>query len=125
MFSSLAKGKTLIKNFSSGADCWSTLHAFQDLGIEIKTISDKVIEVVSSGILKKSFKPLDMGNSGTTTRLITGILAGQDFDSVLIGDESLSKRPMKRVIEPLSSMGAEIESVDGYVPLKIKGKSSF
>lgn len=122
MFSSLAKGKTIISNFSSGADCWSTLNAFRALGVEINEIDYKTIEVISTGILKSPFTPLDMGNSGTTTRLISGILAGQEFDSVLVGDTSLSKRPMKRIIEPLSLMGAEIESVDGHAPLTIKGK---
>ena len=122
MFSSLAKGKTIISNFSSGADCWSTLNAFKALGVEINEIDSKTIEVVSTGILKSPITPLDMGNSGTTTRLISGILAGQEFDLVLVGDASLSKRPMKRIIEPLSLMGAEIESVDGHAPLTIKGK---
>lgn len=121
MFSSFAKGKTIISNFSSGADCWSTLNVFRALGIEINEIDSKTIEVVSTGILKSSLSPLDMGNSGTTTRLISGILAGQEFDSVLVGDASLSKRPMKRIIEPLSLMGADIESVDGHAPLTIKG----
>ena len=122
MFASLAKGRSIISNFSSGADCWSTLNAFRALGVEINEIDSKTIEVVSSGTLKKIFTPLDMGNSGTTTRLIAGILAGQDFDSVLVGDESLSKRPMKRIIEPLSLMGADIEAVDGHAPLTIRGR---
>ena len=122
MFASLAKGRSIISNFSSGVDCWSTLNAFRALGVEINEIDSKTIEVVSSGTLKKIFTPLDMGNSGTTTRLIAGILAGQDFDSVLVGDESLSKRPMKRIIEPLSLMGADIEAVDGHAPLTIRGR---
>ena len=122
MFSSIAKGKSIIKNFSSGEDCWSTLNLFKDLGVEIKEIDKKTIQVVSNRNLKQSFSPLNVGNSGTTTRLVTGILAGQDFDSVLIGDESLSKRPMKRIIEPLTLMGAEIESIDGHAPLTIKGR---
>lgn len=121
MFLSLAKGKAIIQNFSNGADCWSTLNAFRALGVEINEMDSKTIEVISSGSLKSASIPLDMGNSGTTTRLISGILAGQDFDSVLIGDESLSKRPMKRVIEPLTLMGAHIRSVDGHAPLTIKG----
>lgn len=121
MFSSLAKGKSIIKNFSSGADCWSTLNAFRALGVQINEIDPKTIEVISSGELTPSLVPLDMGNSGTTTRLISGILAGQDFDSVLIGDESLSKRPMRRIIEPLSLMGAQIESIESHAPLTIRG----
>ena len=122
MFASIAKGKSIISNFSSGADCWSTLNAFRCLGVKINEIDSKTIEIISTdGNLIKPTASLDMGNSGTTTRLISGILAGQDFDSVLIGDASLSKRPMKRIIEPLSLMGARIESIDGHAPLTIKG----
>ena len=122
MFASLAKGRSIITNFSSGADCWSTLNAFRALGIEINEIDPKTIEVISKGKLNEPSIPLDMGNSGTTTRLISGILAGQSFDSVLVGDASLSKRPMKRIIDPLSLMGAEIEAVDGHAPLTIRGR---
>lgn len=122
MFSSIAKGKSVISNFSSGADCWSTLNAFRLLGVEINELDEKTIQVVSTGELKKSIAPLNMGNSGTTTRLISGILAGQLFDSTLVGDESLSKRPMKRIIEPLTLMGAEINSINGHAPLTIKGR---
>ena len=122
MFSSIAKGKSLITNFSSGADCWSTLNLFKKLGVEISVIDSKTIEINSTGKLIKPLIPLDSGNSGTTMRLVSGILAGQKFDSVLVGDESLSKRPMKRVIDPLTLMGAEIESVDNHAPLTIKGR---
>lgn len=122
MFASLAEGVSNVSNFSSGADCWSTLKAFQNLGVEIKVIDSKNIQIKSSGELIKPSSALDMGNSGTTTRLISGILAGQKFDSILVGDESLSKRPMKRIIEPLTLMGAEIESIDGHAPLSIKGR---
>jgi len=122
MFSSIARGKSIIRNFSSGADCWSTLNLFKDLGVDIKELDEKTIQIVSNGVLKKSLSSLNVGNSGTTTRLVAGILGGQNFDSVLIGDESLSKRPMKRIIEPLTLMGAEIESVDGHAPLTIKGR---
>ena len=121
MFSSVAKGECIIKNFSSGADCHSTLNIFKQLGVDIEFINEKTLAVKSDGNLRKSFTPLDAGNSGTTTRLISGILAGQDFDSIIMGDESLSKRPMKRIIEPLTLMGANIESVDGHAPLTIHG----
>ena len=121
MFSSIASGKCIIKNFSSGADCHSTLNIFKQLGTDIEFIDNKTLTVKSDGKLRKSFAPLDAGNSGTTTRLISGILAGQNFDSTIIGDESLSKRPMKRIIEPLTLMGANIESVDGHAPLIIHG----
>lgn len=123
MFASLAKGKSLIKNFSKGADCLSTVNVCRSLGIEINYLDDKTLEIISSGILTSANTPLDCGNSGTTMRLMSGVLAGQNFDSVLIGDESLSKRPMKRVITPLSQMGASIKSNDYKAPLKIKGSN--
>ena len=123
MFSSLAKGKTLVKNFSKGADCHSTLKVFSSLGIEHKFLDEQTLEIISDGILKAPSSDLDCGNSGTTMRLMSGILASRNFDSVLMGDESLSKRPMKRVIEPLSLMGAEISSNDNKAPLKIHGKN--
>ena len=122
MFSSISKGKCIIQNFSSGADCHSTLNIFKQLGVNIEFIDEKTLKIDSNGELKPSFTPLDAGNSGTTTRLISGILAGQNFDSVIVGDESLSKRPMKRIIEPLQLMGANIESVEGYAPLTIHGE---
>jgi len=121
MFSSLAKGKSLIKNFSSGADPHSTLKVFSKLGIEYKFLDAKTLEIVSDGCLKAPSENLDCGNSGTTMRLMSGILAGQNFNSVLVGDESLSKRPMKRVIEPITLMGGQIEAQDGHAPLKITG----
>ena len=121
MFSSLAKGKSLIKNFSSGADPHSTLNVFSKLGIEYKFLDEKTLEIVSDGCLKAPSEHLDCGNSGTTMRLMSGILAGQNFDSVLVGDESLSKRPMKRVIEPIYLMGGQIEAQGGHAPLKITG----
>ena len=123
MFSSIAEGECIVRNFSSGADCHSTLNLFKQLGVNIDFIDDKTLKISSVGKLKKSDTPLDNGNSGTTMRLVSGILAGQNFDSVLIGDESLSKRPMKRVIEPLTLMGGEIKSVDGHAPLTIHGRS--
>ena len=122
MFSSISKGNCTIENFSSGADCHSTLNIFKQLGVNIDYIDSKTIKVKSNGILRFSDLPLDAGNSGTTTRLISGILAGQDFDSKIIGDESLSKRPMKRIIEPLTLMGAKIDSTDGHLPLVIQGQ---
>lgn len=122
MFASLAEGKSVISNFSSGADCWSTLNIFRQLGVGVNIIDKKTIEITSDGKLKKSFSPLDAGNSGTTTRLISGILAGQNFDSEIIGDESLSKRPMKRIILPLTQMGAKIDSIDNHLPLTIHGQ---
>lgn len=120
IFSSLAKGESTIKNFSKGQDPYSTLKVFQNLGVEI-TENEGIITVNSTGNLSAPNQNLDCGNSGTTMRLLSGILAGQNFNSTLIGDVSLSKRPMKRVIEPLSLMGAQIESNDFRAPLKIFG----
>ncbi len=122
MFSSLANGKSKIKNFLYASDCRSTVSVFKNLGVDIEFIDEHNLIVNSNGKLIKSDLPLDCGNSGTTMRLVSGILAGQNFDSVLVGDASLSKRPMKRVIEPLKLMGAEIDSLDGKAPLKIYSK---
>ncbi|HVO74096.1 MAG TPA: 3-phosphoshikimate 1-carboxyvinyltransferase, partial [Ignavibacteriaceae bacterium] len=121
MFSSLAKGKSVIRNLSAGEDVKSTQKCFMQMGIEINKKSD-CIEVSGKGFkgLKKPSAPLDAGNSGTTTRLISGILAAQDFESVIVGDESLSARPMKRIISPLSLMGARFEAAENFtLPLKI------
>lgn len=124
MFGALSEGKTEITNFLQGADCLSTIGCFRRLGIDIEnqsnavTIRGKGLEGLSapSGIL-------DTGNSGTTTRLISGILAAQPFTTTLTGDASIQKRPMKRIIEPLSMMGAHIESLNGNgcAPLQING----
>lgn len=123
MFSSIAKGSSIVRNFSSGADCHSTLNLFKNLGVDIEFIDPKTLKINSTGNLISSSKEYDCGNSGTTMRLVSGILASQNFDSVLVGDTSLSKRPMKRIIEPLSLMGADISSVEGHAPLKIKGRN--
>jgi 3-phosphoshikimate 1-carboxyvinyltransferase len=124
MFGSIAKGTTEITHFLSGADCLSTISCFQKMGVSIKISGDSVI-VTGSGLrgLKKPSDTLDCGNSGTTTRLISGILAAQDFDVTLTGDESIRKRPMKRIMEPLSLMGARITSINnnGCAPLSISG----
>lgn len=122
MFSALAKGRSIINNFSNGADCISTKNLFEQLGIEIIQTGEKSLEVFSGGKLNKPNSDLDCGNSGTTMRLCSGILASQNFDSVLFGDESLSKRPMKRVITPLEQMGAKIDSDDYKAPLHIYGR---
>ncbi len=124
MFAALARGTSRIENFATSADCASTLNCLRTLGVRIEQAGTTVtIHGVGKRGLAAPEKPLDCGNSGTTMRLMSGILAGQNFDSVLIGDESLSKRPMKRVIEPLRRMGAVIESVDGHAPLTIRGKN--
>ena len=123
MFSSIAEGECTVSNFSSGADCHSTLNLFKNLGTDIQFVDDKTLKIKSTGILQSTKDSIyDCGNSGTTMRLVSGILASQNFNSTLIGDLSLSKRPMKRVIEPLSLMGAKIESEEGHAPLKITGQ---
>lgn len=123
MFSSLAKGISRIENFSRGADCLSTLEVFKSLGVEAEFENGKTLIINSKNGISKPNTDLYCGNSGTTMRLMSGILAGQNFDSVLTGDESLSKRPMKRVISPLEMMGAKIESLEGKAPLKIYGQN--
>ena len=122
MFASLANGKSVIKNFSKGQDPLSSLNVCIALGIDAEFKNDLLI-INSNGKLSAPSSSLDCGNSGTTMRLISGILAGQNFNTTLIGDESLSKRPMRRVIEPLSLMGAEIKSNDFKAPLNIYGKN--
>jgi len=109
MFSSLAKGVSVIENFSKGADCLSTLSVFKSLGVEAQFKDEKTLIINSQNGLIAPSMNLDCGNSGTTMRLMSGILAGQIFNSILTGDESLSKRPMARVIKPLEMMGARIE----------------
>lgn len=125
MFGSIAKGTTEISHFLQGADCLSTISCFKKMGIQIENNQDTVI-VHGNGLrgLKKPETILDCGNSGTTTRLISGLLAAQDFDVTLTGDESIQKRPMKRIMDPLSLMGADIKSVkeNGCAPLSIGGK---
>lgn len=124
MFGALAKGTTEVTNFLQGADCLSTIDCFRRLGIEIENTPDKIL-IHGKGLhgLKKSDRILDVGNSGTTTRLISGILAGQNFETILNGDESIQSRPMKRIMEPLSMMGADIASIRGNncAPLRITG----
>lgn len=125
MFGSIATGTTEIHNYLQGADCLSTISCFQKMGIEIENKGTAVL-VHGHGLhgLKQPDVILDCGNSGTTTRLISGILAAQDFDVTLTGDESIQKRPMKRIMEPLSLMGAHIQSLrnNGCAPLRISGR---
>ncbi len=124
MLGSIAHGITKIDNFLMGEDCLSTIECFRKMGVEIDVNSDNVI-VSGVGLngLKEPSGILDAGNSGTTTRLISGILAGQRFKSTITGDDSLKTRPMKRIIEPLSKMGAKFLCInnDGYLPFTISG----
>lgn len=122
MFGSIANGTTEIHNSLKGADCLATIRCFQSMGINIEE-TDHTITVHGKGLhgLSAPLNILDVGNSGTTTRLLSGILAGQKFESKLSGDESLNSRPMKRIIEPLTMMGANISSIlrNGCAPLYI------
>ncbi len=123
MLASLAEGTTVVENFGTSADCSATVKCLRSLGVKIEH-SDLALTVYGVGKngLTPATGPLDCENSGTTMRLMAGILAGHDFESTLNGDDSLRRRPMKRVIGPLMEMGAEIESDDGRAPLRIIGK---
>ena len=124
MFGALAKGITSITNFLKGADCLSTISCFEKVGIEIEQLPSEIL-IHGKGLhgLNAPETILDAGNSGTTTRLLSGILAGQAFCTTLTGDASIQKRPMTRIITPLSQMGGKIESLsdNGCAPLKITG----
>ena len=123
MLSALADGRSHIRGFLEGEDTRATAAVLQRLGVRIETPSEGERVVYGVGLhgLRGTDQPLDCGNAGTGMRLLAGLLAGQAFDSTLIGDESLSKRPMRRVTEPLAAMGARIETQDGLPPLRIHG----
>ena len=124
ILSAIAKGITRIENFSASADCASTVDCLQSLGVEIeRDLTTMTVKGVGKTGFTPAAKPLDCGNSGTTMRLMSGVLAGQRFDSILTGDDSLRKRPMLRVITPLASMGAVIDAADGKAPIFIQGKN--
>lgn len=124
MFSSISKGHNKISNFLMGEDCLSTISCFRKMGVDIQ-IDGKDVYVKGNGLygLQRPKEILDVGNSGTTIRLMMGILAGNKFDATLIGDNSIAKRPMKRVTDPLRLMGCNIEGKDdaNYTPIKIYG----
>ena len=123
MLAALAEGTSELRNFAAAADCHSTLACMRDLGADIKVEKDRVL-ITGRGPrgLRSSRRALDAGNSGTTMRLLTGILAGQEFSTKLTGDASLQKRPMKRVVSPLRGMGAKISARDdNFAPLEISG----
>jgi 3-phosphoshikimate 1-carboxyvinyltransferase len=126
MLGSLAEGTTHVTGFLEAEDALATLQAFRDMGVEIEQSENGCVTIHGVGKhgLKAPKTPLYLGNSGTSMRLLSGLLAGQAFNSVLTGDESLSKRPMKRVTEPLAKMGAEIKTTEkGTAPLEITGKA--
>lgn len=128
MFGAIAQGATTIKNFLRGDDCLSTLKAFQDLGVQIED-DGETITVHGTGFsgLKQAKQAIDVGNSGTTIRLIIGILAGTPFTTKLVGDHSIANRPMNRVMLPINQMGAICSGHDGteFPPITVKGTASL
>jgi 3-phosphoshikimate 1-carboxyvinyltransferase len=123
MLASIAEGPSEITHFSAAADCRSTLDCFSRLGVKIEIDGERVrVQGAGLGGLRKTRRTLDAGNSGTTMRMLAGILAGQEFRSTLDGDASLRRRPMRRIIDPFTRMGARIQARDGgFAPLKIEG----
>ena len=127
MLGSIADGVTEVTGFLEGEDCLATMDAFRGMGVSIDRPGDTELRIHAVGLhgLQAPGKDLDLGNSGTAMRLMTGVLAGQEFSATLTGDESLTGRPMQRVITPLSRMGATIESREGKPPLRIRGNPSL
>lgn len=127
MLAALARGGTTINNFSSSADCSSTLDCLRGLGVEVER-DGATVRVEGAGTdgggqnFRQPSNDLDCGNSGTTMRLLAGVLAARPFASTLAGDESLSRRPMRRVMEPLELMGARLTAADGHAPLRVEGR---
>lgn len=124
LIAALASSRTEITNFSTARDCASTVACLRELGISIEQTNDKLIFAGDEKLVTPQ-RPLDCGNSGSTLRILTGVLAGQDLTAELTGDESLSSRPMRRIIEPLELMGAKIESTGGHAPLKVHGSAKL
>ncbi|MED5219834.1 MAG: 3-phosphoshikimate 1-carboxyvinyltransferase, partial [Candidatus Neomarinimicrobiota bacterium] len=118
MFAALADGESRISNLSTGVDVQSTRKCLESCGIEIRNDRNDVI--VKGRKFSDPTEPLDCGNSGTTTRLLLGLLAGQGINATFVGDKSLSVRPMNRILEPLFQMGLKCESHDGKLPITIK-----
>jgi len=127
MLGAIATGESNVSGFLAGEDCLATLTALRSMGTKIEQTSDTVLRIHGGGLhgLQRPSGSLDMGNSGTAMRLFAGLLSGQSFSTELVGDKSLSERPMNRVIKPLSMMGAKIESNDGKPPLRIDGGQSL
>jgi 3-phosphoshikimate 1-carboxyvinyltransferase len=123
MLGGIAEGQTQISGFLAGEDCLATLRALQALGVRIERLEPQTVRVTGVGLegLRAAGVPLDMGNAGTAMRLFMGLLAPQPFDSTLIGDESLMRRPMERVAKPLRLMGADIRTREGRPPVEIHG----
>ncbi|MBL7979725.1 MAG: 3-phosphoshikimate 1-carboxyvinyltransferase [Bacteroidetes Order II. Incertae sedis bacterium] len=127
LFAALGEGVSTLHGYATAADPQSMLSCIRQLGIKVVHMPDGAIIVHGNGLsgLKKPEAPLDCGNSGTAMRFLAGVLAGQPFESVLVGDASLSRRPMARVANPLREMGAQIELTDGHAPIYIKGNPAL
>lgn len=123
MLGAIAEGETRVRGFLESEDCVATRRAFEALGVRIEDEPDGTLRIAGVGPagLKPAREPLDLGNSGTAIRLLTGLLAAQPFDSILTGDASLRRRPMERVAAPLRTMGARIRTHDGKAPIEISG----
>jgi 3-phosphoshikimate 1-carboxyvinyltransferase len=122
MLGAFAEGTSRFSNFSTGADCASTLACMQALGATVRTLDDGVVEVTGvSGRVTPTDQPLDCGNSGSTMRMISGLLAAQEGRFTLTGDASLSRRPMERIRKPLEAMGARLTLTEGHAPIVIDG----
>jgi len=122
LLSVLAKGPLTIKNFPDGADCLTSLAAAQALGVTVRKDNDAIVLTPPGVLAAPSDLMIDCGNSGTTARLLAGIIAGSELEVTLTGDESLSSRPMKRIIDPLTVMGAELFADDDHLPMRIRGR---
>ena len=127
LLGAVAEGQTKIEGFLPGEDCLATLAALRTLGVSIDQVGDTTVQINGVGLkgFSESQEALNLGNSGTGMRLLAGLLCGQPFDSTLSGDESLTSRPMQRIIEPLSMMGAKIDSDNGKPPLVIHGGNTL
>ena len=122
LLAAVADGRSRLSNYAPGADCLSTLVCLQALGVDLHHEAGAVT-IVGRGFdgWRSPAAPLDAGNSGTAMRMLMGLLAGRPFSTTIVGDDSLSRRPMRRVIEPLTRMGARIDSVDGHAPITVHG----
>jgi len=123
LLAAVAEGNSHLLNYASGADCQSTLSCLHRLGVDIRQDDDRTVTVLGRGFGRwlSSARPLDAGNSGSTMRMLAGLVAAQPFTTLMMGDDSLSRRPMQRVIEPLTRMGARIEATEGHAPLTVHG----
>jgi len=123
LLAALAQGRSTVRAFAPGADCRSTLACLEGLGVEVEEGPEGTVNIMGRGFgqLRSPASPLNAGNSGTTMRLLAGVLAGHPFATTLVGDPSLSRRPMRRVMAPLERMGARIDATDGHPPLTIHG----